>query len=87
MVEIMIEKIDSVLKKTPEKIHHDIAEMLSKGIGHIDALVLYSERENMEIETVAEIVKKSDILKEKIRAEAIKMRLLKVDKNAPRRLF
>lgn len=64
-----------------EKIHHDIAEMLSTGSTYIEALVEYSRRQQIEIETVAEIVKKSPIIKEKLRSEAIKMRLVKKDKN------
>lgn len=72
--------VEAVIQtRSPEKIHHDISEMLSNGVSYIDALVLYSEKENMEIEAVAEIVKKSTIFKEKIRSEAVKMRLVKSD--------
>lgn len=67
--------------KTPEKIHHDIADKLAKGVSYIDALVDYSKENNIEIETVAEIVKKSSIIKEKIRSEAVAMRLMKKETN------
>jgi predicted aldo/keto reductase-like oxidoreductase len=73
--------------KTPEKIHHEISDMLSRGVNHIDALVIYSEKNNMEIEILADIVKKSDVLKEKIRNEAKSLNLLKTEKNEPNRLF
>ncbi len=73
--------------KTPEKIHHEIANMLSNGVSHIEALVLYSEKHNMEIEVLADIVKKSEILKEKVRSEARQLNLMKKDKNAANRLF
>jgi hypothetical protein len=67
--------------QTPEKIHFEIAKMLSSGISYIDALVEYSKLKNVEIETIAEIVKKSTVMKEKIRSEAINMKLVKKDKN------
>jgi predicted aldo/keto reductase-like oxidoreductase len=64
-----------------EKIHHDIAEMLSNGVTYIDALVQYAKSNDLEIETIAEIVKKSPVIKEKIRSEALKMKLVKRDQN------
>lgn len=64
-----------------EKIHHEISEMLSRGTTYIEALVEYSKRNEIEIETVAEIVKKSPIIKEKLRSEAVKMKLVKRDQN------
>lgn len=72
--------------RTPEKIHHEIAEKLAKGVTYIDALVDYASKHNLEVETVAEIVKRSQIMKEKIKSEAVKMRLVKPDDNAPRQL-
>ena len=67
--------------QTPEKIHHEISGMLAKGVPYIEALVEYSKATNVEIETIAEIVKKSAIIKEKIRTEAVNMKLVKKDKN------
>lgn len=67
--------------RTPEKIHMEIAEKLKKGATYIDALVEYAKEHNIEIETVAEIVKRSSIIKEKIRSEAIAMKLVKKEKN------
>lgn len=72
--------------KTPEKIHHDIAEKLAKGASYIDALIDYANEHNLEIETIAEIVKKSTVMREKIKDEAIKMRLVKSDGNPLRQL-
>lgn len=65
-----------VAPRTPEKIHHDIRDMLSTGINYIDALVEYARLHDLEIETVANIVKKSSILKEKVRADAVDLRLV-----------
>jgi hypothetical protein len=67
--------------QTPEKLHHDIAKMLSTGVSYIDALVEYAKIKNVEIETIAEIVKKSTIMKEKVRSEAVCMKLVKTDNN------
>lgn len=72
--------------KTPEKIHHDIASKLAKGVSYIDALIDYAAEHDLEVETIAEIVKKSSIMKEKIREEALKMRLVKSNGNTLRQL-
>lgn len=71
---------------TPEKIHLSIESKLIKGASYIDALIEYANENNLEIETVAEIVKKSPIIKEKIRGEAKDKKLLKV-KDAPSTKF
>lgn len=71
-------KVTKMIKtRTPENIHHEIAEKLSKGVSYIDALVDYAKDNDIEIETVAEIVKKSSTIKEKIRSEAVSMKLMK----------
>ena len=63
--------------ETPERIHLAIEKKLSLGATYIDSLIEYAKERDMEIETVAEIVKKSTIIKEKIRAEAKNNRMLK----------
>ncbi len=71
-----------IAPRTPEKVHHDIQEMLASGVNYIDALVEYAAINGLEIETVADIVKKSSILKEKVRTEAIAMKMvIKDDKD------
>lgn len=72
--------------KTPEKIHKDISTKLARGVPYIDALVDYAQEHNLEIETIAEIVKKSVVMREKIKDEALKMRLVKPDVNPLRQL-
>lgn len=68
-----------VAPRTPERVHHEISDMLSKGANYIDALVEYARINNLEIETVASIVKKSSILKEKVKAEAVNLRMVQSD--------
>lgn len=76
-----------IIENSAEKIHHAIEERLIKGIPYIDALCDYAKENNIEVETVAEIVKKSPIMKEKIRAEAAELRLVKKEKDATRQFF
>lgn len=71
-----------ITPRTPEKVHHDISEMLSKGVNYIDALCEYARTNDLEIEAVADIVKKSSILKEKVRSEGVKLRMVKQDDKA-----
>lgn len=68
-----------ITPRTPEKVHHDISEMLSKGVNYIDALCEYARINDLEIEAVADIVKKSSILKEKVRSEGVKLKMVKQD--------
>ena len=65
--------------ETPERIHLEISGLLSKGVSCIDAILDYSARKGIEVETVAEVIKKSVVLKELIREEAIHSNLLKKD--------
>lgn len=76
------EQLMSLLQLTPEKIHHEISQQISRGVPYIDALVDFAEKNNIEIETVAQIVKKSSILREKVKSEAVKLRMVKKDEAA-----
>lgn len=77
----------NIEKQTPERIHLAIEKKLSVGSTYIDALIEYASDHNIEIETVAEIVKKSTVIKEKIKAEAYSRRLLKKDDTSSNKLF
>jgi hypothetical protein len=76
------EQLMSVVTMTPEKIHHEISQQISRGVPYIDALVDFAEKNNIEIETVAQIVKKSSIIREKVKSEAVKLRMVKKDEAA-----
>ena len=73
------EPISTVVALTPDKIHREISKHISRGVSYIEALVDYAEKNEIEIETVAQIVKKSSILKEKIRTEAVTLRMVEAD--------
>lgn len=75
----MANEMTFMVPRTPEHVHMEIADMLSKGVNYIDALCEYARINNLEIEAVADIVKKSSILKEKVKNEAIKMNMVKDD--------
>jgi hypothetical protein len=72
---------------TAEKIHFAIAHKLAKGASYIDALIDYSKENNIEIETIAEIVKKYPLIKEKIRSEAISLKLIKKEESDVTQFF
>lgn len=65
--------------RSPEKIHLEISDMLKSGTSYIDALCEYARKNDIEIETIANIVKKSSILKEKIKSEAVDLRMVHSD--------
>lgn len=69
--------MDNLNLLTPERIHRDILPLVKGGISYIDALVEYSTKNDLEIESVAKIIKKSNILKIKIEDEAIENNLIK----------
>lgn len=73
--------------RTPEKIHLEIEEKLKSGVTYLDALVEYANEHELEVETVGEIIKKSKILKEKVRTEAAERRLLKNNGDIERGFF
>jgi|TARA_A200000159_G_scaffold146234_2_gene152437 predicted aldo/keto reductase-like oxidoreductase len=76
---VLVNKEAIVAPRTPEKVHHEIQYMLKSGISYIDALCEYARINELEIETVADIVKKSSILKEKVRSEAVDAKLVVKD--------
>lgn len=55
--------------------------MISNGVTYIDALVEYAKKNDLEIEAVADIIKRSTIIKEKVRDEAVKMKMVKRDEH------
>lgn len=57
--------------KTPEEFYHDIEEIVWElDVNYIDAVVTYCERNSLEIESIAHLVKKSGSLKSRIAFDA-----------------
>jgi hypothetical protein len=49
----------------------------------VDAIMIYCERNNMEVETVADIIKHNSILKSKLQYEAESMNMMKRTSRLP----
>ena len=67
---------------TPTKFSIEIENLVKTSNGlitYVEAVVTYCQENEIEIETVAQIVKKSSILKEKIRTEAVTLRMVEAD--------
>mgnify|MGYP003668522094 CR=1 FL=1 len=59
-----------------EHIINDIAEVISKGVPYIDAVIDYADRHNLEVEVIGEIIKRSPVLKAKIYREAEELNMV-----------
>lgn len=64
---------------TAETIHFAIADKLKKGASYIEALCDYAKEEDIEIETLASAIKKSEIFKSKLKKEALSLKMIKKD--------
>lgn len=62
---------------THDRIYTEIKPLLEGGVSYIESLLFFANKHNIEIETVADIVKKSAMLKDNIKKEAEKTNLLK----------
>jgi len=68
----------NVAVKTPSQFVTEI-EIIVKdtGMNHFDACMYYAHKANVEIETVASLIKGSQILKSKIQADAERLNMIK----------
>lgn len=66
-----------------EKILREISKYVNKDVTFIDALVYYAETNDLEIELIGEIVRRSPILKAKVRDDAEKLRLVEQTTKLP----
>lgn len=80
------ERLTMIKTISAETIHFAIAEKIAAGVPYIEALCDYAQTEGVEIETLAAIVKKSEVIREKIRGEAQALNMIKRDPDE-RRLF
>lgn len=69
----LIEKKFYSSKKFAEEIEKTVLE--NKGMKYIDAIIFFCEKNNVDVETVPKLVSKP--LKEKLKAEAMELNLLK----------
>ena len=59
----------------------DVMLLVAKGTDLLDAMSVWAERNGVEIESVAEYVKKNAIIKEKLRITAVNRRMMKKQKD------
>ena len=59
-----------------EKILREVASYVNKEVSFIDALVHYADKHDLEIELVGEIVRRSQVLKAKVREDAEELNLV-----------
>jgi len=63
--------------KAPVDFVKEIEDLVEKlDIEYIDAVVLYCQRKNIEIETAAAIIKNNESIKSKVRSEAEALHIL-----------
>ena len=66
-----------------EQIMKEISKYVNKDVTFIDALVYYAEKYDLEVELIGEIVRRSPILKSKVRDDAEKLRLVESTTKLP----
>lgn len=66
-----------------EKIHREIMSYVNKDVSYIDALVHYAEKYEIEIEVLGEMIRKSPVLKSKVRDDAESLNLVEVSMKLP----
>lgn len=59
-----------------ERIMREIQEYIDAGVPYIDAVIEYAEKNEVEIEVVGEIIRRSPVLKAKIHSEAEELNMM-----------
>lgn len=77
----MVEPVVNTINE--EKILKGIRHMLEAGIGPIEAIIEYSNRNGLEVELIGEIIKRSSALKYKVQEDAENMNLLEKTNKLP----
>jgi hypothetical protein len=66
-----------------EQIHEEVSKHVNKDVSYIDALVHYADTHDIEIEVIGEMIRRSPILKSKVRDDAEKLKLVEESKKLP----
>jgi len=66
-----------------EQIHKEVSKYVCADVSYIDALVYYAQKHDMEIELLGEMIRRSAILKSKVRDDAEKLKMVEVSKKLP----
>jgi predicted aldo/keto reductase-like oxidoreductase len=69
--------MDKTMKQlSTENVIMEIQKFIDNGVPYIDAVVEYSERHEIEIEVLGEMIRNSPVLKANIQYEAEELRML-----------
>lgn len=66
-----------------EEIHRELSKYVNEDVSYIDALVYYAEKNDIEIELLGEMIRRSSILKSKVRDDAEKLKMVEVSQKLP----
>lgn len=66
-----------------EQILLEIQEYVNDEVSHIDALVHYAETNNLEIDLIGEIIRRSPVLKSKVRDDAERLNMVERSSKLP----
>lgn len=71
------------LELTAEGILNEVSKFVNDEVTYIDALVHYAEVNDIEIEVIGDIVRRSQIMKAKVHEDAEKLNLVEKTKRLP----
>lgn len=66
-----------------EQIHKEVSAYVNNDVSYIDALVFYAQKHDIEIELLGEMIRRSSILKSKVRDDAEKLNMVEVSHKLP----
>lgn len=66
-----------------EKILVEIQGYVNEEVSYIDALVYYAETNNLEIDLIGEIIRRSPVLKSKVRDDAERLNMVEKSTKLP----
>ena len=69
-------ELKALSKLNSERIVNDISKHIEAGVTYIDAIVEYAQNNELEIEVLGEIIRKSPMLKANIYREAEKLNMI-----------
>lgn len=75
--------MDNLDNLKAEQILEEVAPWVNNEVSFFDALVHYAEKYDIEIELVGEIVRRSPVLKSKVREDAEKLHMVEKTSRLP----
>lgn len=66
-----------------EEIHKEVSKYVNDDVSYIDALVYYAQKHDIEVELLGEMIRRSSILKSKVRDDAEKLNMVEHSQKLP----